>query len=119
MGEQKVLEPMGCAFRNGPVFEFFKDRRAGYQHKELAEPMRIAGKTGVKWLESQLADGRQYLCGDRLTLADIRFYCLYSFYVKMDKAQAPDKAAPSLAAYLDRIGGRRSAQAIVPKKAKL
>ena len=25
--EQKILEPIGCSFRNGPMFSFFKKRR--------------------------------------------------------------------------------------------
>jgi len=112
--EQKVLEPIGQAFRNGPMFDFFKDRRQGYMHKELVEPMRATGRAGLLWLESQLADGRQFLCGDRFTLADIRFYCLYMFYTKLDESQARDKVAtPSVIAYLDRIHARPSAQAIV------
>merc|ERR1712216_560037 len=45
--EQKVLEPMGQAFRNGPMFDFFKDRRPGYMHKELVEPMGASFYVGI------------------------------------------------------------------------
>nr|WLE99329.1 glutathione S-transferase 2 [Alexandrium pacificum]WLE99332.1 glutathione S-transferase 2 [Alexandrium pacificum] len=117
--EQKVLEPIGCAFRNGPMAAFFKDRRPGYIHPEHAAGMRVAGATGLKWLDGMLADGRQYLCGDRFTLADIRFYCLYSFYTKMDKVQKAPDSLSHFNAYMDRIKARPSASAIVPKKSKL
>merc|ERR1712118_586552 len=107
--EDKILTPMGSAFQNGPMFAFFKDRRPGFIHKEFAAPQRAASKAGLGWLDKQLADGRKFLCGERFTLADIRFYCLYSFFSKMDKAQAPDPAFANVARYVARIQARPSA----------
>ena len=78
----QALEPIGSAFRNGPMFNFFKDRRPGYIHAEHVDGMKIAGQAGLKWFDEQLA-GKEYLCGSRFTIADIRFYCLYSFYVNV------------------------------------
>jgi len=117
--QDKILMPIGLAFQSGPLFNFFKDRRPGYIHKEIVEPNRIAGKAGLTWLNDQLADGRKFLCGDRFSLADIRFYVLYAFYSKMDKSQAEDPSLKHLAAYLQRIRARPSATAIIPKKSKL
>ena len=114
--EQKILEPMGCAFRNGPMFGFFEKRRPGYMHKELAPPNAIAGQAGLAWLDSQLADGRAFLCGERFTLADIRFYCLYSFFAKADKSQTAPESLKNFHAYILRCSARPSAAAIIPKK---
>lgn len=116
----KIISPMMLAFQNGPMFDFFKDRRPGFIHKELAEPSRAAGKVGLAWLERQFADGRKFLCGERFSLADIRFYCLFNFFAKGDKSQALDPALTNIAAYLERVKTRPSAIAILPKpQAKL
>jgi glutathione S-transferase len=88
-GEQKVLEPIGSAFRNGPMAGFFKDRRPGYIHEEQAAGSKIAGATGLAWLDGILSDGRTFLCGDRFTLADIRMYCLYGEYHAFDFVRLP------------------------------
>ena len=33
----------------------------------------------LQWLNGQMADGREYLCGKRFTLADILLYCWLDF----------------------------------------
>ena len=113
----QVLEPIGSAFRNGPMFNFFKDRRPGYMHAEHVDGMKIAGQTGLKWLDEQLA-GKHFLCGDRFTLADIRMYCLYAFYTKADASQKAPAELTNFKAYIDRVASRPAAAAIKPKKKK-
>ena len=77
--------------------------------------MGVAAKAGMSWLESQLSDGRQYLCGARFTLADIRLFVNYKFLTKVHPPMAakPDEH-PSFAAYIERIGAREATAAIAP-----
>merc|ERR1712110_1006633 len=111
----KILVPATSAFQNGPMFQFFKDRRPGYIDETLANPQRTAAKAGFAWLDKQLSDGRKFLCGDRFSLGDIRLYCLFSFYITIDKSQHLDSNLTHVAAYFERIKARPSATAIIPK----
>merc|ERR1712217_897767 len=117
----KVMTPMMAAFQSGPMFNFFKDRRPGCIHKELREPNLKVAQAGLQWFDSQLADGRKFLCGDRFSLADIRFFLIVKFFIGIDKEQAaivtPMK---NISAYFERVGARPSVAAIKPKpKAKM
>merc|ERR1719487_3255820 len=118
--EEKILDPMGGAFRSGPMANFFKDRRPGYIHPEIAEPLGKAAAAGLTWLDGQLADGREFLCGSQFSLADIRFHCMVSFFLRANKkAKIPDGCS-HLTKYLERVAKRASAVAIQAKpKSKL
>ena len=71
---------------------------------------------GMKWLDSDLSDGRHFLCGDRFSLADIRLYCVLAFYLKIDKNQSIPADCKNLQALMERIGSRASAKALIPSK---
>eukprot|EP00937_MAST-01D_sp_MAST-1D-sp2_P005405 g5405.t1 len=115
--EDKILSPIGSAFQSGVMFDFFDGKRP--VNRALVEPLAAVGKAGLAWLDGQLADGRQFLCGDRFCLADIRLFTLYSFFAKLDKAQATSHADfGHFKAYIGRVAARPSAAAIKPKKKK-
>ena len=79
--------------------------------------MAIAAKTGLQWLETQLADGRPYLCGERFTIADIRLFVNYKFLTKTHKPMAATlDEAPNFLGWVARVEARDGAAAIVPKK---
>eukprot|EP00929_Paragymnodinium_shiwhaense_P001129 TRINITY_DN101352_c0_g1_i1.p1 TRINITY_DN101352_c0_g1~~TRINITY_DN101352_c0_g1_i1.p1 ORF type:complete len:248 (-),score=25.11 TRINITY_DN101352_c0_g1_i1:71-751(-) len=113
--DEKIIAPMGEAFRSGTMAKWFAERRPGYIHPEVVEPMRKASLAGLKWLDTQLSDGRQFLCGDRFTLADIRFYTLVSFFLKADKPANIPAELVNVTKYLERLSRRPSAEAIAKK----
>ena len=116
--ETKYLTPLFWAVRCGPLAKFFADRTPGYIHTEMAEPMSIAAKAGQSWLNEQLAT-REYLCGERFTIADIRLYVNYRFLTGVAKSLvASDAEAPAFTAYIAKIAERESAKAILPPKKK-
>ena len=39
----------------------------------------------LQWLDKQL-DGKEFICGDRFTLADIMLYCFLNFGVSVGQA---------------------------------
>ena len=99
-----VLIPMGEAFRFGHMYEFFKDRRPGTLIPEAVDGCKLSTATGIAWLEAQLGDGRDWLCGERFSLADQRLFVIYSFYSGQDKSmQAQD--SPLFEAWLERCRG--------------
>jgi glutathione S-transferase len=56
-----------------------------------------------------MADGRDYLCGKRFTLADILLYCFVTFAGTV--GQPVDTANANVVAWLNRVGARPSAKA--------
>lgn len=118
--EEKIIGPMGDSFRNGVMAKFFQDRRPGCIHPEISEPAGKVAAAGLQWLDLQLADGREFLLGEQFCLADIRFHCMVSFFLKADKKQKIPDACPNVTRYMERLAKRPSALAIKPKpKAKL
>ena len=63
----------------------------------------------LQWLNGQMADGRDYLCGKRFTLADILLYCWLDFGGQV--GQPLDPANANIVAWLARVGERPSVKA--------
>jgi glutathione S-transferase len=49
---------------------------------EAAEGLKRIAQDRLSWLDRQL-QGKTYLCGDRLTLADVLLYCFLAFAPRM------------------------------------
>lgn len=113
--ETKLVLPMGNAYLAQHAVEFYAETRKGQVHSELRKPAMAQFQAGFETLEGILADGRKYLCGDRFTLADIRFYCLYNFFAENDAEQAAGKGQVNLLAYISRIKARPAATNIGPQ----
>jgi len=115
--DSKMLVPMMWAFRCGPMAKWFADRTPGYIHPEVAKPMESSARVGLQFLDASFAaDGRQFLCGDRFTIADIRLYTYYKFLTAVAKSLAAGSEQPAFGEYIARVGARPSALAIKPKK---
>ena len=56
----------------------------------------------LQWLNGQMADGREYICGKRFTLADILLYCWLDFGGQV--GQPLDPANTNIAAWFARVG---------------
>ena len=97
--------------------KFFADRTPGYIHPEVAKPMESSARVGFAWLDEILAsDGRQFLCGDRFTIADMRLYTYYNFLTTAAKSLAASSEQAAFGEYIRRVGARPSALAIKPPK---
>jgi glutathione S-transferase len=62
----------------------------------------------LQWLNGQMT-GKQYLCGDRFTLADILLYCWIDFGNKV--GQPLDPANGNIVDWFARVGERESVKA--------
>jgi glutathione S-transferase len=63
----------------------------------------------LQWLNEQMADGRDYLCGKRFTLADILLYCMIAFASTV--GQPLDPGNTNVIAWFNRVAARPSAKA--------
>jgi glutathione S-transferase len=62
----------------------------------------------LEWLNGQMAR-KQYLCGNRFTLADVLLYCWINFGNQVGQPLNP--ANTNIAAWFARVGERPSAKA--------
>ena len=111
--ELKITGPLTDGFRFAEGLGMFKDRMRVIPH--AADDLKALARDGLAWLDEQMA-GRDYVAGDRFTLADIVLYCFLDFGVGV--GQAVDPALKNIAAWLERMSSRPSAEASLHPAAK-
>lgn len=107
----KYVERMteACVVRPGPI----RDHYARFNYKTLLPPetgdicAEIA-REKLHWLDAEMA-GRQFICGDRFSLADVHFYVFLDFF-EMLGLNFP-RTCTWLTDYYARVGSRPSAAA--------
>ena len=72
----QIIEPLTNGFRYSEGFELFKDRLRLIP--EAAADLKMLAQERIEWLDSQI-DDKQFVCGDRFSLADIMLYCFLKF----------------------------------------
>ncbi|MCA1749074.1 MAG: glutathione S-transferase family protein [Parasphingopyxis sp.] len=101
-----IVEPMANGFRFSEGIELFRGRTRCLP--EAAEGLKACAQDKLAWLDGQLAD-RDYIAGDRFTLADI---VLYSFLTFGERVGQPlDRNLKNVSEWYDRIGQRESVKA--------
>lgn len=83
--DQKIADPLGEGFSTEEGRAFFEaDKASGIPVTKTVLPLEAAtvlkarAREKIVWL-SQYLDGRQWVCGDRFSLADIYLYCYLQF----------------------------------------
>ena len=102
-----ICEPLANGYRFGEGLKFFEKRIP--VAAEASPGLKKIAANRLQWLNGQLADGRDYLCGRRFTLADILLYCFLDFGARV--GQPLDPANANIAAWFARVGQRPSAKA--------
>ena len=72
----QIIEPLTNGFRSAEGYEFFKERL--HLIPQAADDLKAIAQERLAWLDQQL-EGKDFICGDRLTLADIMLYCFLNF----------------------------------------
>lgn len=72
----QIIEPLTNGFRSAEGYEFFKERL--HLIPQAADDLKAIAQERLAWLDKQL-EGKEFICGDRLTLADIMLYCFLNF----------------------------------------
>lgn len=104
--ELNATEFMYNGFRYAEGLGLFKDRMRCLP--ESAAGLKQKGQDGLKFIDEQLGSKQQFLCGNRLTIADIVLYCCVDFCASV--GQPLDPALKNLGAWYKRIDERPSAQ---------
>ncbi len=101
-----VNEPMVNGFRGAEGLPMFKDRMRVFP--EAADGLKASAQDKLEWLDGQLA-GRDYLAGDRFTLADILLSTFLAFGEQV--GQPLNRDLKNVSAWFDRCQARPSAKA--------
>jgi len=99
-----VVEPMLTGFRGAEGFNFFKDRMRLLP--QAAADLKTLAQEKITWLDSLIA-GRDFIAGDRFTLADILLFCTMDFAATVGLPVNLENS--NIAAWFGRIGDRPSA----------
>jgi glutathione S-transferase len=72
-----ICEPLANGYRFGEALKFFEKRIP--VAPEASPGLKMIAANRLKWLNGQMADEREWICGKRFTLADMLLYCWLDF----------------------------------------
>jgi glutathione S-transferase len=104
--ELKITEHLYNGFRFAEGVELFRTRMRVLP--EAADGLKATARDNLAWLDALLA-GKQFIAGDRFTIADIILYCALDFGASV--GQPLDGALGNVAAWKARVAARPSAAA--------
>jgi glutathione S-transferase len=101
-----ILENLANGFRYSEGLPMFKDRIPTIP--DAADSLKAIAQEKITWLDGQLA-GKEYVCGDRFTLADVLLFCFLEFGVQV--GQPLNESNANIMDYYQRVAARPSASA--------
>jgi len=101
-----IIEPLTAGYRYGEGLKFFTPRMRCIP--QAADDLKALAKEKLAWLDGLIA-GRQFIRGDRLSLADILLFVFLQFAANV--GQPLDPANTNLTAWYERMAARPSAAA--------
>ncbi len=96
-----VCEPLANGFRFGKGLKMFQNRIRCIP--EASEGLQAVAQDKIAWLDG-LMEGKQFLCGDRISLADILLYCFLAFGKQVGQDIAPENS--NMTAWFERMKAR-------------
>ena len=101
-----ILEPLTNGFRYAEGEPMFKDRMTLITH--AASDLKALAQEKITWLDD-LVNGKDFVCGDRFTLADIMLFAFLEFGTTV--GQPLNKDNKNICALYEKIAARPSAKA--------
>ena len=101
-----ILEPMANGFRFGEGLRMFQDRV--HCIPQASDDLKATSQEMLTWLDGLIA-GRTFICGERLTLADILLFVFLDFFAGIK--QPLNEANKNILAWYGRMKQRPSAAA--------
>ena len=101
-----IVEPMANGFRYAEGLPMFQSRMTVLP--EAADGLKRIAREKLVWLNSQMGN-RQFVCGDRISLADVLLYCFLTFGASVGQPTEP--SLTWIHGWLARMGDRPSAKA--------
>ena len=98
-----IVEPMGNGFRFSEGLPLFQDRI--HVIPQAADDFKAIAQEKLEWLDG-LIEGREFICGDRFTLADILLFAFLEFGGSV--GQPLDPKCERLQAWYARVAARPS-----------
>lgn len=102
-----ICEPLTNGFRYSEGLGLFKDRMITIP--EAADGLKQIAREKTAWLNDLMADGRDFIAGDKISLADVLLYCFLAFASNV--GQPYDQGLTHIHAWFERMAARPSAQA--------
>ena len=100
----QIIEPLTNGFRYAEGYDLFKDRL--HLIPDAANDLKAIAQERLAWLDKQL-EGKEFICGERFSLADIMFYCFLHFGSTVGQSINPDNT--NIVSLYEKIGMRESA----------
>ncbi len=104
--EQRITDNIYNGFRFAEGLGLFESRMRCLP--EAAAGLKAAGQDGLAWLDQQL-EGKQWICGDRFTIADMVLFCCLDFAAGTGQTVPAD--LKNVSAWFERVKARPSAAA--------
>ena len=102
----QIIEPLTNGFRYSEGYDLFKDRLRLIP--EAAVDLKTLAQERIEWLDGQIKE-RQFVCGDRFSLADIMLYCFLKFGATV--GQSFDPKNKNISRLFNLVDSRKSATA--------
>jgi glutathione S-transferase len=101
-----ILEPMVNGFRYAEGLKLFQNRMRCMP--QAAADLKLSAQEKLAWLDGLMA-GRTYVCGERLSLADVLLFAFLDFFAGM--GQPIDPKLTAITPWYARMKARPSAAA--------
>ena len=102
-----ICEPLGNGFRYAEGLQIFESRMITIP--EAADGLKRIAQAKLTWLDEQMSDGRAFIAGANLSMADILLYSMMVFFAGVGQPLNPENT--NVQAWFDRMTARPSAQA--------
>ena len=102
-----ICEPLGNGFRYAEGLQIFESRMITIP--EAADGLKRIAQAKLTWLDEQMSDGREFIAGANLSMADILLYSMMVFFAGV--GQPVNAENTNVQAWFDRMAARPSAQA--------
>ena len=102
-----ICEPLGNGFRYAEGLQIFESSMITIP--EAADGLKRIAQAKLTWLDEQMSDGREFIAGASLSMADILLYSMMVFFAGVGQPLNPENT--NVQAWFDRMAARPSAQA--------
>jgi len=102
----QIIEPLITGFRYSEGLELFKTRMQTIP--EAADGLKSIAQEKIAWLNGEM-EGKDYICGDRFSLADVMLFCFITFGATVGQSVSEDNT--NIISWYERVKERSSAAA--------
>ena len=102
----QIIEPLITGFRYSEGLELFKTRMQTIP--EAADGLKSITQEKIAWLNGEM-EGKDYICGDRFSLADVMLFCFITFGATVGQTVSKDNT--NIISWYDRVKERPSSAA--------